>query len=164
MTERNTRIRASQITSILPEDLDATNSVGSALDGYVPSYDVTTGKFIWIASGGGVTTLEELTDVLFDSGTPTDAQVLQYDADSSKWKAQTLVESYTLAFTNASLSSGKLTVTHNLGQKLVLVQVYDNNDKQIQPTEVTLTNTTTLEIDLTDFGTLTGTWSLIIKK
>ncbi len=48
MVERNTRIRASQIQSILPDDLEATNSL---TDNYVPSYDLASGKFTWVAAG-----------------------------------------------------------------------------------------------------------------
>lgn len=47
--ERSTRIRASQIRNILPDDLDATIALGTGMDGYVTSYDEATGKFTWIA-------------------------------------------------------------------------------------------------------------------
>lgn len=63
-------------------------------------------------------------------------------------------------FTNASLSSGILTITHNLALSApfaLLITIFDNNAKQIIPDNVTgLTNT--VQIDLTSFGTLTGTW------
>lgn len=48
--ERSTRVRASQIKSILPSDVEATNSPS---DGLVPSYDVATGKFTWVTAGSG---------------------------------------------------------------------------------------------------------------
>jgi len=53
MAERNTRIRYNQIASVRPDDLDSTNVLGSAMDNYVPSYDLATGKFTWVESGGG---------------------------------------------------------------------------------------------------------------
>lgn len=63
-------------------------------------------------------------------------------------------------FVNGDLTAGVLTVTHNKGLAApysVSVVVFDNNAKQIIPDVVTgLTNTFT--IDLTSYGTLTGTW------
>ena len=50
MAERSTRVRSSQIRSILPTDVEATNS---PTNGLVPSYDLSTGKFTWVASGTG---------------------------------------------------------------------------------------------------------------
>lgn len=68
--------------------------------------------------------------------------------------------SYTRTFTNSDLSTGVLTVTHSLNQKVVVIQVYDNNDKMIIPDEVTLSSTSALTVDLTSYSTLTGTWNL----
>ena len=62
MVERNTRIRASQIRSILPDDLEVTNAL---VDNYVPSYDDTTGKFTWVAMAGGLANvIEDITPQL----------------------------------------------------------------------------------------------------
>lgn len=67
-------------------------------------------------------------------------------------------------FTNASLSAGILTVTHNLGLSvpyMINVVIFDNNNKQIIPDEIIgLTNS--VQIDLSSFGTLTGTWGYMI--
>lgn len=63
-------------------------------------------------------------------------------------------------FTNATLSSGILTITHNLGLSTpyaLSVSIYDNNGKQIIPDDVT-GSTNSVAIDLTSFGTLAGTW------
>lgn len=51
MAERNTRVRASQIRSILPADIEATNA---PTDGYVPSYNEAEEKFTWLEQAGGV--------------------------------------------------------------------------------------------------------------
>ena len=69
--------------------------------------------------------------------------------------------SYTNTFTNASLSSGILTVTHGLGTKNCVVSVKDNNDKDLAPDDIT-SSATTVVVDLTSHGTLTGTWSITI--
>lgn len=59
MVERHTRIRASQIASVLPNDLESTNELASAMDGYIPSYDYTTGQFTWVENPiAGVTASE----------------------------------------------------------------------------------------------------------
>jgi hypothetical protein len=74
----------------------------------------------------------------------------------------TSTTSWYQSFTNADLSSGVLTVTHNLGHKYAIIQVYDNNDDLVQPDDITLTNSNSASIDLTSFGTLTGTWNVIV--
>lgn len=65
-------------------------------------------------------------------------------------------------FTGASLSAGILSVTHNLGQKYVQVTVIDNTDKPVLPDDITYNSTTSLSVDLTSFGSITGTWRLIL--
>lgn len=69
---------------------------------------------------------------------------------------------YRLAFTSANLVSGILSVNHALGVKYVGTHIYDNNDKQIIPDEVMLQNTTNLQIDLTSYGNITGTWNIVV--
>jgi len=54
MAEKNTRIRASQIRSILPSDIDATNS---SIDGYFPAKAVGEDRFTWAEGGTGGSTL-----------------------------------------------------------------------------------------------------------
>lgn len=68
------------------------------------------------------------------------------------------------SFVNGDLSSGILTVTHNLGKQYPQVIVYDNNGKKITPDDITATSTSVTTIDLTSFGTITGTWNLRISK
>lgn len=70
---------------------------------------------------------------------------------------------YTMSFTNSNLSAGILTVTHNLGSKYCCVAVSNNNDKQVVPNEVTFTSTSALAIDLSGFGTLSGTWNVVVS-
>jgi hypothetical protein len=68
---------------------------------------------------------------------------------------------YSLAFTNGDLSSGVLSVTHSLGQQYVVCQVYDNDEELINPDEVTLQDANSLDVDLTSYGTLSGTWHVV---
>jgi len=85
---------------------------------------------------------------------------------NADWTALTLSASTTVAyrrtFTDVDLSAGILSVTHSLNQKYVSVTIYDDNDKQIIPSEVFLQNTTQLQIDFTGFGTISGTWNIVV--
>jgi hypothetical protein len=85
-----------------------------------------------------------------------------YYADNTGWVLFT--GSYIRAFTNASLSSGVLAVTHSYNTKYVMVQVYNNNDKLVFPDGVTLLSTLACSVDLSSFGTISGTWHVIVKK
>lgn len=70
--------------------------------------------------------------------------------------------SYYTSFINSDLTAGVLTVTHNLGHKYCQVQVFDNNDKKINPDEIELTGNNDLDIDLTSYGTISGTWRVVV--
>lgn len=63
-------------------------------------------------------------------------------------------------FTNASLSSGVLTITHSLALSApyaISVVIFNNSNQQITPDNITgATNTVT--VDLTSYGTISGTW------
>jgi hypothetical protein len=61
-------------------------------------------------------------------------------------------------FTNTNLVAGILTVNHNLGNQWPDVTIYDNNNKEIHPDDVTATSVTAATVDLTTFGTLSGNW------
>ena len=66
------------------------------------------------------------------------------------------------SFTNTSLTSSLLTVTHTLGQQFVSVTVYDENNKLIVTVDdVTCSSSSVFTVDLTSFGPITGTWNLI---
>lgn len=69
---------------------------------------------------------------------------------------------YRTSFTNATLVSGILTVTHNIGQQFVHVTITDNSNKVLQPDDITMTSNNALAIDLTSFGTLPGTWNVVV--
>ncbi len=74
------------------------------------------------------------------------------------------VNSYKLSFVNGDLSVGSLTVTHNLNSKTVKVDIYDNNFKIVYPDEVTGTDVNTTTVNLASYGTLTGTWTVVIVR
>jgi len=88
MAERNTRVRHSQIRSILPDDIEAINAIQ---DNYYIRKASGQSKFEWVAGSGSVNQLNDLSDVDFDTGTPQDDYIMRYDSASSKWKAEALV-------------------------------------------------------------------------
>lgn len=66
-------------------------------------------------------------------------------------------------FTNATLSSGVLTITHSLGLSAPYsldVTIFDNTGAKIMPDSLVGT-TNAIEVDLTSYGTLTGTWGYV---
>lgn len=70
---------------------------------------------------------------------------------------------YNTSFTDGDLSSGGvLSVNHNLSSKYCHVIVSNNSNELIVPDEVTLTDTNNLNIDLSSYESLTGTWNLTI--
>jgi len=66
------------------------------------------------------------------------------------------------SFTNANLHGGIYTVTHNLNQQFVLVQVSDSDNKVVVPDDITLSSTTQAAIDLGGYGELLGTWNILV--
>lgn len=70
--------------------------------------------------------------------------------------------SYTGTFVNADLSTGILTVNHNLGHTYCTVTVINNSAKIVIPDDVTFTSANQLTIDLSSYGVITGTWNYII--
>lgn len=126
---------------------DAVGAATSAINGHK---DLSTG-----VHGVGAGTIAKTSDI-------TKAAVgLSNVTDDTQVKASQLKRA---TFVNGDLSTGKLTITHNLGLSApysVIVVIFDNNSKQIIPDEVTGA-TNTVEIDLTSYGTLSGTWGYLL--
>lgn len=85
------------------------------------------------------------------------------DSGTSPVVIQTTGLVYRLSFTQANISAGILTVNHNLGQKIVFVQVNNQLSRLITPDVVTLTNANSLAIELTSFLPLAGTWNVVVR-
>lgn len=68
--------------------------------------------------------------------------------------------SYTRSFVDGDLVAGILTVTHNMGQQFFTTAIFDNNNKVIIADELTSQSTLVALVDLSSYGTLTGTWNL----
>ena len=70
--------------------------------------------------------------------------------------------SYKASFVDADLTAGVLTVAHGLNQQYAQVQVFNNTDDLINPDGVTLTDANNLDVDISGFGTITGTWNVVV--
>jgi len=62
----------------------------------------------------------------------------------------------------ATDSGTSVTITHNLGQQLVFVMLADENNNPQLPTDITFTDTTALNLDLSGNGTRSGAWSVVV--
>jgi len=120
---------------------------------YIGDNTTTVDKNIWANNG--------------DANEP----YVRYDESANKWVVSNdgVAEvdvggggttAYKVSFTNASLSSGILTVTHSLNEDYVTVVIYDNNKKVIIPDEITSSTANITLIDLTSYGTIAGTWNV----
>lgn len=91
---------------------------------------------------------------------------LIWDESTDTWKAGwegsevNIGRVFRTTFTNANLSSGVLTVTHNLGQQFVVVIVYDNSGAGVMP-QTTTTSANALTLDFSD-ATVSGTWQVVV--
>jgi len=68
-----------------------------------------------------------------------------------------------VSFDDGDLTAGILTHTHNLSEQYPVVQIYDNNNLMVIPDEITATSTSVSTIDLSSFGTITGTWRCVAQ-
>lgn len=84
------------------------------------------------------------------------------DVESVNGLSGNVVLSYSTTFVNADLSSGILSVTHSLNSNAVLVQVYNNSSLQITPDDIEITGANAVDVDLSSFGTISGTWRVVI--
>lgn len=133
--------------------------------------DATTGAAVWVETtgggGGGGHVIE-------DEGMPvTQRPNMSFEGAGvavTDFGGKTVVTIpggggggvYGTSFTNANLTAGVLTVIHALANKYDLVQVYDNLDRMIIPTEVVAVDANTLDVDLTGYGVITGTWRVVV--
>ena len=87
---------------------------------------------------------------------------LIYIFNGVSWNALPFEPEFRQSFTNANLIAGVLTVTHNLGQAYNGVTVYDNTENVIVPDLITSVDVNTVDIDLTSFGAIAGTWNVVV--
>lgn len=66
---------------------------------------------------------------------------------------------YSRTFASTDLTAGVLTVTHSLGIKLVLIQIFNDSYEQILPDEITLIDTNTCSVNVTSHS-VSGFWNV----
>ena len=69
---------------------------------------------------------------------------------------------YRITFTNSSLSGSSLTITHNLGNLAVHVDIYDNNNFLIIPDSIQLTSINALVISFASYTPIFGAYNVIV--
>ena len=153
------------LEAVLDKDLSSPPASPSTGDRYIVGASATgdwSGKENYIADWNGSS---------WDFTTPVEGYITYvkdeddlYSYDGSTWNViQTGgISQYQTSFDDGDLSSGVLTVAHNLAQKYVVIKVYDNNDKEIIPDSITLTDSNNLYVNLSSYGTLTSTWNVIV--
>lgn len=106
-----------------------------------------------------------------DFSDTTDEYVLAFDTGTQKWRGVVAVAgtggatglgSYATNFTDGDLVAGVLTVTHSLSSDDVIIHIHDNNGKTIIPDDIDETSTNTATVDLTTYGTISGTWRVVV--
>jgi len=67
-------------------------------------------------------------------------------------------------FTNSDLSSGMVTFTHNISAQynVVHVSIKDNLNNDIEPDDIKYISPNDVQIDLTSFVPIPGTWSILV--
>ena len=66
-------------------------------------------------------------------------------------------KTYLAAFIYTDLIAHILTVEHNLNVKYVVASIYDENNVQILPSNLTILDVNTLQVDLISFPSFVGT-------
>ena len=87
-------------------------------------------------------------------------EIISADIPPDDWEDITNkpVTAYGVAFDNTDLVAGVLTVIHELNEQYVVVAIYDNNGNTVIPDTIDAVDVDTLTVDLTSWGTISGTW------
>lgn len=119
---------------------------------------------------GNMTVSSKLTVNAFTMATgASDNYILTSDGSGNgTWQAASYVSSDSLqrgTFTDGDLVSGNvLVITHNLALTApfaVVVAVFDNNGNQVLPDAI-VGATNSVDVDLSSYGSLTGTWGWVL--
>jgi len=174
-TKLHTLVDSATITAIANTELSVLTLVsmvnGNALfqlgnipsgAGAIPNANIamlTMPSMVFGAALFGLATIPDIAGIIpasnLGSGTPSASNYLRGD---SSW--QTVSSGTSGTFVNGDLSSSKLTVTHNLSLSAPytrIVKVVNNSNLEIIPDNITFA-TNSFEIDLTSYGTISGTW------
>lgn len=114
------------------------------------------------SAGGGASTYVELNDTPGNyTGAAGKCAVVNGSATGMTFtdcSAATGTGSFAQNFTDADLVAGVLTIQHNLGDEFPSVTIYNDSLNIIIPDEVTSSGGLITNVDLSAFGTISGTW------
>jgi hypothetical protein len=123
-------------------------------------HNTLTGSKLHQAFPKGLDSAKSATPKVGDHYYATDTKILYQCQVADAWVAVLPASSgVSGTFDNGDLAAGKLTVTHSLGLDAPysrIVSVVDNAGKAVD-CPITF-SADSFEIDLSDYGTLTGTW------
>lgn len=121
-------------------------------------HSTLTGSELHVPFNSGVDASKAASPALGAWYFATDTGMLYYCASAGTWSIFSGKKSGT--FDDGDLSTGVLTITHSLGLSApytINIEVFDNNGDKIIPDDITGA-TNSVAIDLTSYGTLSGTW------
>jgi hypothetical protein len=98
-------------------------------------------------------------EIIWPATLPPGDRALLIGSDGQLKYGQVGTNAHEMTFTNANLTAGVLTVTHNLGVKVVCWSLADDEDDAVLPDNIGFTDTNNLTVDLSSFGAITGTWT-----
>lgn len=142
------------------------STVGTLVNGYDPESDVDVylnGQLLTAGAANDYTVPANNVIHFNTTLNPDDVVTVKLlTTGSSAVGSNGNANSYTTTFTNASLVGGVLTVNHGLNSQYAVAIIYDDTDYQVIPDDVIAIATGTTNIDLSSFGTLSGTWKVTI--
>ena len=135
-------------------NINAGNGTGA---GHTRIYRITSNKILQIDKDGQISENDHLTDYE-NPHRVTASQVGAY----TKAESDALSSKYSSSFAEADLTTGVISFAHNLNNQFNIVQVYDELNQIVLPDEITATDANNVEIDLTSFSPITGTWNIVV--
>jgi len=124
---------------------------------------MNAGANLWVTSAGSAALITP------DTVNMQSQKILNLARPTANSDAATLSEisnsTYRMSFANADLSLGhNLEVPHNLGERWVLSQVFNNTGNLIIPDNANAVNTTTLLTNVDGYVPLTGNYTIVVSK
>lgn len=112
-------------------------------------------KVYQVDSNGNWTALLAPDDILAGSG------ISIAQANGTVTVSRTVTK-FKQTFTESDLSSGLLTINHNLGEDFPTVAIYNSSRNYISPDSINSANTNQIVIGLQSFENIAGTWSATV--
>ena len=145
-------VNASSVSTIKSLVATTADINGGTMDGVQVGGTTATGELL-------VNNSSDAADGLGDQGSDGEVLTSAGAGVNPTWEAAAIIGARG-TFVDGDLSSSILTITHSKGLSTPFtlnLTITDNSQEQIIPDSVTFT-TNTIVVDLSSYGTLTGTW------